>query len=259
MLARLTTRLGSFLAAFMLVAASSANAETINISSVTGQWLNVGGDSVYRLNGLGGDKISWGAPANKDNRQSSYEFKGASNLLVNDAAGETWFDIGTFTHTNQTLWAQSYLTDYKLDSIKTAQLRVGVTADFGSGVVRTLFSVFTFSHYETPNGAKVCANGAANHTGVNINGCADRVTLSKAEALSEKLVVGSKQYEFDIAGLIGDNPFWTKEQYTNEAIVQAKFLVTDVPPPSPVPLPAGGLLLLTGLGATVLLRHKRRA
>ena len=82
--------------------------------------------------------------------------------------------LGTFTHVNFPIYLPS-ITGIKLE----IEADVSVDADEGGPEPRLVGSNLTFQygfdHWETDNGARPCANGAANGSGVNVNGCADRV------------------------------------------------------------------------------------
>ena len=72
-------------------------------------------------------------------------------------------------------------------------------------------------------------------------------------------MVDGAEYLLDITGFqLGDDvfeSFWTTERSANEAELQASYrLISE--PPSEVPLPASGLLLLGGLAGLAAARRR---
>ena len=120
-------------------------------------------------------------------------------------------------------------------------------------------STFNFAHWETPNGAATCANGAPNSSGVNWNGCADSVTVRLVSDESETFKMGGATYMFDTIGFEFNNmilgTFWTEENQDNSAHLYASYSVV----PSPVPLPAAGWMLIAGLGGLVAMKRRKKA
>ena len=249
------------LAAGLALAATSVDAASL--TAVSGTWVSTNDDDgIHRLNGLGTDYISWGAPVTSRG-QSGYEFQSATRSGGVEITAGTTFDAGTFIHHNRRIWSTGRHTNGETSSISGARLRVDYALDFGDGELRRYSSVFDFLHDETSNFARTCANGA-NWEGINARGCSDRITLARNDELSDSFVIGDLEYQLDLTGLLGQTPFWTAEQAENSLELQGMFTTSKVPPPPPppvpVPLPAGGLLLLTALaGAGAIGRRARRA
>lgn len=236
---------GVFAAAALAALASPATAATLTVTSVTGLWEN--SDPV--VSGLGTTDIRWGT--NIGFGQSGYSFDASATPAT--VAQDTDFVLGTFEHLNHTI---------RGTFLETVDLALSFTI---AGLADPISTVFSFSHWETLNQAKVCPNGA-NWTGINISGCADRVTATLNLGQSETFQIGGVTYLLDITGFLYNGVlmdyFWTQEQKDNQALLMARFtVVPDNPPPPPpppeVPLPASVFLLLGGLGGMSLLRRRR--
>jgi hypothetical protein len=236
------------LAAFgatMLLAGTVA-AATVSIGSVAGSWTSVTGGT--NVQGTGSDTVSWGTDIGSG--QSGYGFAGIAPSGPHDAG--TVFDLGTFTHSNFAIGAGTSASGAQLE------LTIGATiAKGGASVAKTITSIFDFEHLETTNAAAVCADGGANGTGVNANGCADRVTLSGHSVASQTVALGGKLYLLEITGLTVDgvpvSEFWTAENAASTAILQAQ--LTEV---GTIPLPATALLLIGGIGGIGFAARRRK-
>lgn len=246
-------RVMSITAALVLGLAGAASATTLSISNVTGAWSDVTGTPT-RLNGGGTNAINWGTPFTRVNVQSGYVFNGINGSGI---AADTDFQFGTFTHNN-------FVID-RGTSITGAKLSVSLDASFDGGPLTRITQVFDFTHEETPN-TGACSYGGSNNVGVNVNGCADRVTATVNPTMSDKFIVGGQEITLSLTGfLVGRTPFssfLTVEQRSNQAILLARYTVKDInpppPPPSPVPLPASALMLLGALGGLGVVARRRR-
>jgi hypothetical protein len=228
-----------------------AEAATLNITGVTGQWTFVQTTATTsNLSGLGSSAISWGTPVGPAG-QSGYSFTGhaPSGSLMQEAV----FDVGTLTHQNQPIAAG------------TSVLGATLTVTFDlliEGTTAQIVSLFDFGHFETPNEANPCADGGPYGVGVNSAGCADRVTARTNLASSEAYVVDGIAYFFDVTGFLTDGTpmtaFWTTEGRRNTAILQARFTAKPTDLPAPVPLPATGLLMIAGMGTLAAFRARRQ-
>ncbi len=243
---------------------SAAVAATLDVSSVNGSWTGlVSGPNQNPTNvtGLGTNSVSWGTPhvSSRTGKQSGYSFVGAASGQIES---DTDFDLGTFTHNNFVINAGT--------SIAGAGLGLVVNMVIG-GVNRAMTAAFNFDHDETLNRGEangLCKNGGANSAGVNINGCADRVKILDNTGQQDAFEINGFLYILEITGFIQNGQafteFWTTEDGVNEAILRARFTLVGAvdpidPPPSPVPLPAAGWMVLTGLGALVAARARRKA
>jgi hypothetical protein len=137
------------------------------------------------------------------------------------------------------------------DSINSIRLTVGTELLIDSASQGQFNFVYDFFHDETSNGANPCAYGGANGQGINVNGCADRVTTA-FNTTSQTFTVGSDIYTIDVIGFkLGNDPvknaFLTLESATNTAILQAQVKLR-----SEVNVPEPGTLSLIGLSMVLL-------
>lgn len=244
--------------ALAIVLGLATPASAVTITSISGLWTELTstgpGNAASTLNT---STLSWGLPP-EGGAQSSYNFAGTSTPL--ETKVDEAFNLGTFTHSNNPIYDSREMLD-------SATLSLSFTIE---GLDQTFRSVFNFEHEETPNNAATCADGGLTGSGINDNGCADRVTLSLNEAQTESFTVGYMEYVLDVTGFLTEGglakTFWTREKDDNSAVLQASYkLISDNTPPAPeptptnpseVPLPASGLLLLGGLGAMYAKRRK---
>lgn len=248
-------KIGAAAAALTLVA-STAFAATVSIESVMGSWTAVSQNNAHGVTINNTDaysEVTWGEPP-KDGSQSSYGFERIIPPSIVAAPGEE-FALGKFTHHNWPIYTKP--SDGADTAIDWAELQV----DFQVKIDDTLYDFsrnYRFEHSETPNEGTngACAFGGSNgDSGVNANGCADRVVASLNDAGSETLVVDGLAYTFDISGFEVDGQtmdfFLTKENAINEAILVGTYNV------SPVPLPAAGWMLIAGLGGLVAMKRRK--
>lgn len=231
----------------------AANAVPLaTINSVTGKWSNVVPGGTTGLSGVGTPDILWGTSTGFG--QSGYSFAGVAPPPVVGLPATVPFDLGTFTHINNPISSGT--------SITSARLTVTIDADFTDGGPvenRVVNSVFDFAHFETPNGGinGICADGGANFAGVNINGCADRVTPVLNLGLTDVFNIGSIVYIFSTSGFSFGPAFWTMENATNPAVFTGKF-ITRAQAVEEVPLPAALPLLAAGLAGFGYLSRRQR-
>jgi hypothetical protein len=242
------TRFAAISAGVML--ATGASAASLDITNVTGIWssTNPGAPTV---SGQGTDTISWGTPFGQPD-QSSYNFAGIAPPTQPNIAPNTPFTLGTFTHNNNPITG---------DVLATAELTVDITFDlfddFSNPIgSQTVTSVFDFEHLESPNEADPCADGGANGVGVNVNGCADRVTATLNVPSSTSFTVNGETFFFNVTGF-GDpafDEFWTVENQSNAVDLRATWTSRV----STVPLPAAGWMLIAGLGGLAAMARRRK-
>lgn len=235
---------------FAIAATGSASAAIITLDSVVGEWTSA--TPASRVTGLGTNTIRWGTPhENGNGRKSGYRFDSAVPP-VQELTEDTDSALGTFTHENFIINQNTSITS------ATLNLTFGLTVD---GVAQTITNSYNFTHWETINSANPCADGGRVGSGVNVNGCADRVQATLNNAVAETFTVNGTEYTIDITGFNipdqnGIPTFWTTENRSNSAQLFAG--LTEFTP-APVPLPAAGWMLMAGLGGLVVSRRRKKA
>ena len=198
--------------------------------------------------GTAADTLTWGVPASFGGSASGYRFilsDTAMSVTVSPGAPVS-FLLGTFTHFNNPIESSSY----SLVQTGFSMTASGFSID-GNSMGGAAYA-FGVTHTETPNSG-TCANGA-NGSGINVNGCADKVHVDVLTPMA--FTFGGVEYTmsvgFDPLGGSGvaAADYWTKENATNTANLYAVFTAT------PVPEPETYAMLLAGLG---LLGFRARA
>lgn len=227
---------------------ATASAAPVNFNNITGSWSSVDPAGVtVSNNGTANPSMRWGTP--QGSGQSGYDFNAAADFQV-EVPPNTDVTLGSFSHLNNPITGTS---------LNSATLTVAIDIVVDGIAQGSRNFVFDFTHEETPNGANPCANGGAQGVGVNVNGCADLVTVTNNN-LSEDFLVDGVLYTIAILGFkVGDDivsTFETIEQMTNTAQLIGRVTVAEVPIPAAIPLFLSGI---AGLGFAGRMRKKKAA
>jgi hypothetical protein len=236
---------------------AAADAATVTFTNLFGTWQNQSPTGTVGGSGTTAPTIRWGDPATTAG-QSGYNFVSAATPLsvVVPPSPSPSFTLGTFTHLNFPVF------DPVLSSV---QLKLTTDIAVDSNPIGNFTFLFDFTHDETTNNASPCPYGGANNQGVNINGCADRVTLA-VNSGTAGFTIGSDTYTIAIESFqVGGSPvtqFLTVENRSNSAELNARVrLRSDVigGDPNAIPTPAALSLFGLGLLGLAVLRRQPRA
>jgi hypothetical protein len=268
-----------------VMAASSAHAATVELTSVTGSFQNpmwnvdfydIKGKTEAQLaldsrelgeqfirDGVAGE-LWWGSshlaytttrplPDRLLDKQSGYVFEGITPPTVFSSSDPS-FVFGEFTHYNGAVWTNS-ATLASVDFWVDIEGRV-VNGDQSEAF--SLSTMFQLFHQETINPSATCAAGGSKP-------CRDSVTVVGEISSSLPFVIGDIEYTFVLEGMVSSpagpvtTGFFTEETKQNSAMLRGRIEWTELPPPV-IPLPAAGWLMIAGLGGlAAMARKKRRA
>lgn len=243
-------------ALLMLSVPAAASAAVVTLQNITGTWSGAlpsgpaaSGFPAYLNNGTATPRVQWGVPASSGG-PSHYEFAAVANPGVNFVVPPSPSPdqvLGTFSHHNFPINAPS------LSSV-VLTVSAQVIVDNVNQGLRNF--VFDFTHDETTNSLNPCPYGGNNGQGVNINGCADRVSVSFSN-LSDSFVVGGQVYTLTIKGF-EQNGVLTNAFLTTEGVENDANLIANVTLRSTVQVPEPMALALFGLGLAGLGLLRRR-
>lgn len=235
--------------------AAPASAAVVDFTNITGTWFDVvslGGPApTFINNGTANASVRWGSDTGSG--QSGYDFVALAipSLSVSPPGGSAATSIATFRHINQPISAGTSISSIKLN------FTTDVLVD--SNLFGTVSFIYSFGHDETPNAADPCAYGGANGQGVNINGCADRVTVN-FNSQSDFFTIDGFDYALDVVGfLVGGNPatnFLTRERFDNEAELRGRLVLYSE---AGVPEPATWAMMIAGFGLVGAAARRRKA
>ncbi len=248
-------RVSMLAAAVAAVLAAPASAAVVDFTNIKGEWFDVvslGGPAVsYTGNGTANASVRWGSDTGSGRSGYDFEALAIPQLTVSPPSGSATSSIATFRHVNNPISSGTSISSIKL------KFTTDVLVD--SNPFGTVTFVYSFSHDETPNADNPCAYGGANNQGVNINGCADRVTVN-FNSQSDFFTIDGYEYAMDVVGfLVGGNPatnFLTVEQRTNTAELRGRLVLYSEA--GGVPEPATWAMFIAGFGLVGAAARRRQ-
>jgi hypothetical protein len=237
-------------------------ANVVTFNPILASWLNAIPSQNVRTYDQNTDNplARWGgysSPSTPSDNDSGYDFQADPvplNVTVAPNSTSGLFDLGDFTHHNRPIPSGTSITSIDL------KLTTGVFVDgFDLGLKNF---VFQFVHDETPNGDNPCKYGGANNQGVNVNGCADRVSTNWLTT-SDSFSIGGIDYTLKIMGfMVGTDEFssfLTKESFENVATLRAEVITRKQAEDENLPEPGSLALMGLGLASLALVYRWRRS
>ncbi len=250
----MSKRLLAAVAAIATLAISGAgSAHTVAMDNFIGEWFNEqGSPSAFSNTGAGNNpQVRWGV--DQGSGQSGYNLDLAPpppvpiiQLVPPNTAP---FFIGNFTHVNFPIGP---------NSITGIDLKISFDITIDGNPLGSHDFFFHFAHDETTNNLNPCPYDPLNLTGVNANGCADRVLVSFLNT-SDSFIVGTDVYTFDLLGFSTDGGTTISSSYlTMENALNTAGLYATIALRSDVTAPEPGTLALLGLSLMGLILVRRR-
>ena len=241
--------------AMLALAPATALAALVQISNITANWFNADPGSATIGHSGSTATIRWGIGDPIPSAQSGYNFTPnplGITATVPPSAGP--FDLGTFDHLNFPIFCTP-------GCLQSVDLMVTADVSIDGNPMGTLTLVFDFIHDETTNSLDPCPYGGKNGQGININGCADKVTVSAGGGTTtylgggEKVTLTAFGFSKDGGNTVMSN-FFTIENQNNTADLFVNISATLAEVPEPGSLALIGLALL---GVVALTRRPLRS
>jgi len=230
---------GAVAISLLIFSPTTAVADNIDVTSVTGNWQNVQGgpEPVFsqNLNGSGTNFMQWGITTS-NNGQSGYKFVGDAPPTISSIPLDQPFALGTFFHYNFPILTTG-------GSLSSTDLAVSLNFSI-NGQNLSANNVYTFLHNETPNVNLNIQNPINN----------DIVSFLNNTSSQQVVDIGGMDYALTLLGFSTTpggtlvSQFSTTENKINSAQLFAEFtkVGVEVPEPSTYML-LGGMLLVIAL------------